>query len=197
MTCDHDFDKSRCTKCGMLYTEFYKTAAVNTKPSAGGEAFWAAVKEAGGKTPEEIPGAITMEKTVKLWQRFPISEAPVKITGIEETYCPPTETVVMTPQFVQPDLARVYRTDKFWYKGRILDYKAIDKLREVNRDLQYDQIVLVEYWEDYGDDGHIEYTFQDVILTTANEWKKLKAQPEHRIDYKLYCKLEEERWNSP
>jgi hypothetical protein len=76
--------------------------------------------------------------------------------------CLPTEVVVAGPEIVMPRVARQYRTGFYWYDGRICSYKELYAAVLATGQVfpgtyHYDEIYFVEVWENFGDDGHVEY----------------------------------------
>lgn len=75
-----------------------------------------------------------------------------------------TEVVVTKPEMVVPQVARAYNTDLFNYKGHAVTCDWLSghaarmgvEWRGCANDMAQD-VVMVEVWEDHGDDGHVAY----------------------------------------
>ena len=75
----------------------------------------------------------------------------------------PTEFVVSQAQFVVPKMARIYKTDIYYYKGVIYCYKDLrEKIILDEGDFkgtsnhETKEIFMFEQWDDSGDDGHTD-----------------------------------------
>ena len=88
----------------------------------------------------------------------------------------PTEAVILEPRIVTPREARAYRTFLYYDKGDALPYAELSarKVRRGERTsgTAYErEIVMVEVWDDYGDDGHVEYTHVGWRFVTSDAMK--------------------------
>lgn len=112
---------------------------------------------------EDVKKTIVIGKFVSLkdfdarWARFFSRECHEF-----DTYLP-TETVIRSPGIVVPQRGRIFNTGFYLYRSCfVVDY---DWLREHARRIgeewcgsgSYERVLLVEVFEDYGDDDHVGY----------------------------------------
>lgn len=107
--------------------------------------------------------------------------------GIIDLYLP-TECVVTEPKIVMPQIARAFRTDLYLYENEIVDYNTlrnkvgIDKFKGSG---YYESVILLEVWEDSGDDGHTGFTLKGFVFVKESNLKeslKTKKYPEDLIN---------------
>jgi hypothetical protein len=96
----------------------------------------------------------------------------------------PTEQVIYSfGQTPVVEVARYYYTGYYLYEDRTWSYlelhKAVtDKGEKFMGTYHYDEIILVEVWEDHGDDGHVKNQFIGFRFVEASLLKEqLKALP--------------------
>jgi hypothetical protein len=116
----------------------------------------------------------------------------------------PTEVVVNKPEFVTPAVARVFRTQYHEYEGKFLSTHELQhRVTATGQDYRgsayYPEVVMVEVWEDRGDDGHTEYEHFGYRFVLASELNKtddwLPGLPKcmrDRYSYGSDCSPEEE-----
>lgn len=107
----------------------------------------------------------------------------------------PTQMVVRQPGFFVPSMAREYRTDLYAVRGPrgqslMLSWnEAMASAMRVHGTDAYDvwrskckQVVLLEVWENVGEDGHIEQGLVGFVFAIAEEFAA--ALETSRGDYK-------------
>jgi len=90
----------------------------------------------------------------------------------------PTETVVCAPTFVAPKQARVYRTGLYMLDGRPATYPEISSQPGFSGTGSCDEVLLVEVWMDYGDDGHVCYSLFGHRFVPASRLRHEMDNPE-------------------
>jgi len=77
----------------------------------------------------------------------------------------PREVVVTSPEVVTPiHTARVYRPGLWLLEdGRTVNYSVLCKLPDFRGTSNYPQLHIYEWWRDYGDDGHTEYSLMGYL----------------------------------
>ena len=92
----------------------------------------------------------------------------------------PAEVVLKSPNEPQRpivmDTARVHVSDLTEHEGRLLN--RADKWRAIapaHSAADWKYLSVIENWEDVGDDGHVEYRFQNYVVTclTSKELSEL------------------------
>lgn len=89
----------------------------------------------------------------------------------------PTETVMTEPGFVVPKVARTFGTRYHEYEGKFLSADEVQRRvvatgQDYRGSAYYPEVILVEVWEDYGDDGHTEYMHYGYRFVLESELKK-------------------------
>lgn len=98
----------------------------------------------------------------------------------------PTEIVVFDAAFFTPPVGRVYHTNYSAKDGIMyLRNDVIDVLKESGETLSdagYCDVLLIEYYENYGDDGHTEYGIGGFILMTKNAYDNILNKVSYIVD---------------
>jgi len=97
----------------------------------------------------------------------------VVLGGDPCTFYLPTETVILEPKIVVPDVGRYWETRKFLFGNRVVDYKKLQELHESAIPERgewcgysgYPSVYLIEDYQNAGDDGHTRYERVGYILT--------------------------------
>jgi len=109
----------------------------------------------------------------KLYKQFPI----------------PTEMIITNVGLYYPRVGTSYLTELYIHDNKILSY---DELYENVGTTKfkgcgcYDELLLIECWEDWGDDGHIEYSRRGWKYVSKREFNKIYNQLES-LNFKQYC----------
>lgn len=76
-----------------------------------------------------------------------------------QNYDVPTEVVVTKARTVEPVKARVYRVRLYLRHGRAMDFHEMrqDGNPRFRGTVYEREVVMVEVWDDKGDDGHVKY----------------------------------------
>ena len=69
----------------------------------------------------------------------------------------PTEVIMNHPELVFPYQARAWPTDRYYLNGKDMGYDYLKQLPGFSDTHAYNRIMLFEYWEDMGDDGHTAF----------------------------------------
>lgn len=85
----------------------------------------------------------------KFFRVFPLAKTP----EIIDAFYVPIQTVVGKPQYVVPDVGRIYATDSYLVDG--CEAVDIDTFKKMNSPVK--EVVVVEAWLDYGHDGYVKY----------------------------------------
>lgn len=83
--------------------------------------------------------------------RTPCQEVPV-----------PTEMVISQAGFYSPKMARVWNAYMYYYDGQIMTYQelykaVVAKTGNFPGTSHFPHVLLVEVWDNQGDDGHTEF----------------------------------------
>jgi hypothetical protein len=107
---------------------------------------------------------------------------------LRETIPVPTEFVVYSPKLCTPKYARVYNVSKWIVNGEILDYKTLSSTRHFKGTYSHDEIILVEVWSNYGDDGHTHYRHVGYRYVPESLYEKeIKYNIPFYAGYLPYC----------
>jgi hypothetical protein len=90
----------------------------------------------------------------------------------------PTETVVTKPELVVPKAARTFNTRYHEYEGKFFSTDEVQRRvvatgQDYRGSAYYPEVVMVEVWEDHGDDGHSEYEHFGYRFVLAAELNKV------------------------
>lgn len=88
----------------------------------------------------------------------------------------PTEVVVFFPQVVTTRMARIYRTNFYIYEGKVLDDNTLTQIPGFRGTRELSEVLLVEVWENQGDDGHCDYHHLGWKFISEEELKKAEAK---------------------
>ena len=76
----------------------------------------------------------------------------------------PTEVLMTHPELVFPYQARAWATDRYYLDGKDMGYDDLKQIPGFLGTHAYNRIMLFEYWEDMGDDGHTEFRHKGYIF---------------------------------
>ena len=97
----------------------------------------------------------------------------------------PTECVIATPSIQVPRVARAYTTNFLYFRKDVITYDDFNteqrKKPSANRTAAYDvpSVHLFEYWEDDGDDGHVNYSHRGYFFSTFDKFQ----DRQYPVDY--------------
>lgn len=67
---------------------------------------------------------------------------------------------------ILPPTGRIYETQLYSKEGKIIPYEELYKRADFKGTMYESNIVIVEVWDDYGDDGHIKFQLQGYAVLT-------------------------------
>lgn len=110
----------------------------------------------------------------------------------------PTEVVIDAPQFVVPRKGRLYDTEQLLYEGQVYTCEDLQRMLRRKREQfagtsQYPHVYLAEVWEDYGNDGHTEYSHMGWLFAHSGILNVKEPGLAQRISHLAY----EVRFQSP
>lgn len=108
-------------------------------------------------------------KLGEFYETYPMPGCPV----ILKTFYIPKEHVVDTPTMVIPDVGRIYSTNLYMVDDfEFVEYDELLKIKgkEFKGTEREKRLVIVEAWEDVGDDGHINYKLCGYVLAIDNDY---------------------------
>lgn len=112
--------------------------------------------------------------TPALWKKYRLGDCPLPLGNIIEEIPLPTEFVVTETKIVEPSKARIYVTKYYLVDDNIVTYDFIKMFPSFNGSGNFDSVIVIEYWEDYGSDGHYDYRPVGLVIASMNKWKELK-----------------------
>jgi len=65
-----------------------------------------------------------------------------------------------------PLTGRIYETQFYFKEGKIIPYEELHKRVDFRGTMYESNIVIIEVWNDYGDDGHIKFQLQGYAVLT-------------------------------
>ena len=94
------------------------------------------------------------------------------------TFDIPTPIVITEPGMYTPMQGRIFTTEYYWYNNQVCNYAQLMHLTTkidgtFKGTSNYPNIYIKEVYQDWGDDGHIEYTFKGYILTIDHSFNTL------------------------
>jgi hypothetical protein len=126
----------------------------------------------------ESPIVSIVKPSFKLCIRYYLGAAP---RGAELTKAPwwgyitpryayefwlPTEHVVDEPRIVVPDRARAYHTEFYLFENKLLEDEEIARMQgdAFIGTGSLDSVLMCEFWDNTGDDGHIENSLLSLVF---------------------------------
>jgi hypothetical protein len=99
--------------------------------------------------------------------------ATYSLTHAIEPFNLPTVAVVREPKIVCPDIGRAYGSTLRCVGDIVYTEEEFDKVFPGNISVPYHQVMLVEKWNDHGDDGNLAYSFDGSYrLMTYDRFKE-------------------------